>query len=69
MTQYRKAQVTITATVFISEQELQDELRKDEDLLVDNAFMKLALAKIDTLFPTDDVLRVREVDIDMETFE
>lgn len=67
MTQYRKAQVTITATVFVPEQEIQDELHSDEDLLPTDAFMRLAKNKIDALFPTDDPLRILDVYIDIFT--
>lgn len=74
MTQYRKARVTIYADVFVPVGEIEgliDLVKGDDEgtLTEPEAFEKLALDKINALFPTDDPLRVREVDIDMETFE
>jgi hypothetical protein len=70
MTQYRKAQVTIFATVFVRSDDVAGlaEVIQSADA-EQKAFKEIARVRIESLFPTDEPLKIREVLVDMKTFE
>jgi hypothetical protein len=73
MTKYLKAPITITGTVFVSEDEILDALGVEslsdvhpERIRV--AFQDLANDKAHDMFPTDEPIKLQEIEIDVSDF-
>lgn len=79
---YRSCWVTITAKVFVSDSDIAEVLgiegderlpeEKLQDLptkTVEDAFEPIARMKISEMFPTDEPLKVADVNLDLSTFQ